>query len=308
MRNDSWFGYVCGLDDGDDWQDEAVWPKANPLLDVTVTRRYLREQVQEARDMPAHAALVARLNFCVWTEASAGAMVMERWDACAAAPLIPRGSVVYAGLDLSSTSDMASLVLLYEDEAGVLHVEPRFWCPAAAVEARTRRDHLPYALWAEQGYLTATDGDVIDYDAILADLTDLAARYQLAEVGFLRLNATQFVTAAGALSTMVPISQTYTGMSRRDQGLAGAHRGLDGRCTASPPWRPSDPALDGGQPRGRYQPDRRPEALARAEHGPDHRPERRRARPRPPRRAARARAAGARHPGLLAVADCRECD
>lgn len=214
VANDSWFAYVCGLDPGDDWMhDEACWPKANPLLDVTVTRRYLREQVQEARDMPAKAALVARLNFCVWTEASAGAMTMERWDACAALPLIPLGATVYAGLDLSSTSDMASLVLEHEDDAGVLHVMPFFWCPAAAVELRSRRDHLPYDVWAAEGALTATDGDVIDYDAILAALTELAEVYRIAEVGFLRLNATQFVTAASSLSVLVPISQSYSGMS-----------------------------------------------------------------------------------------------
>jgi phage terminase large subunit-like protein len=213
VRNDSWFAFVCGLDDGDDWTDEKVWPKANPLLDVSVTRRYLREQVQEARDMPAKAALVARLNFCVWTEASAGAMVMDRWDAGKPVPLIPAGALVYAGLDLSSTTDLASLVLVHEDDAGVIHVEPHFWCPAAAIEARSRRDHLPYDVWARDGLLTVTDGDVIDYDAILADMTDLSARYQIAECAYLRLNATQFVTAAGSLTTMVPVAQTYIGLS-----------------------------------------------------------------------------------------------
>ena len=64
LANDAWFAYIAGLDEGDDWlTDKACWQKANPLLDVTISRRYLREQVQEARDMPAHAALVARLNF-----------------------------------------------------------------------------------------------------------------------------------------------------------------------------------------------------------------------------------------------------
>ncbi|MGH2512370.1 MAG: terminase large subunit [Candidatus Limnocylindrales bacterium] len=214
IENASWFAFVAGIDEGDDWlNDETCWAKANPLLGVTVTARYLREQVQEARDMPAHAALVARLNFCVWTEASAGAMAMDRWDAAGPVALIPLGATVYAGLDLSSTTDIASLVLLYEDEAGVVSVEPYFWCPAAAVEVRSRRDHLPYDVWAAMGELTVTEGDVIDYDAILAAFTALSERYQIAECAYLRMNATQFVTAASGLTTMVPVGQTYQGLS-----------------------------------------------------------------------------------------------
>jgi len=212
VRNDSWFGFIAALDDGDDWlNDERVWPKANPLLDTTVTRRYLREQVQEARDMPAKAALVARLNFCVWTEASSAAMEMDRWDAGEPVPAIPAGATVYGGIDVSSTTDMTSLVLLREQD-GVVDAVARFWCPQATIELRSRRDHLPYDVWAREGWLTATDGDVTDYDAILADLQTLSERYRIAECAFVRLNATQFVTAAGSLTTMVPVSQTFTGL------------------------------------------------------------------------------------------------
>ncbi len=102
ITNDAWFGYVCGLDAGDDWTDEAVWPKANPNLGVSISSRYLREQVAEATGMPARSSVVQRLNFCVWTSASAGAIELERWDACAEPPVIPPGATVYGGLDLSA--------------------------------------------------------------------------------------------------------------------------------------------------------------------------------------------------------------
>ena len=47
LEDDSFFAFVAGLDKGDDWRDEAVWEKANPLLDVSITRKYLREQVRQ---------------------------------------------------------------------------------------------------------------------------------------------------------------------------------------------------------------------------------------------------------------------
>ena len=72
LEDDSFFAFVAGLDKGDDWRDEAVWEKANPLLDVSITRKYLREQVRQAVGMPAKQAIVRRLNFCEWTERQAG--------------------------------------------------------------------------------------------------------------------------------------------------------------------------------------------------------------------------------------------
>ena len=29
--NDEWFAFVAGLDVGDDWQDERVWPQGEPV-------------------------------------------------------------------------------------------------------------------------------------------------------------------------------------------------------------------------------------------------------------------------------------
>jgi phage terminase large subunit-like protein len=122
ITNDAWFAFVCGLDPGDDWTDEAVWPKANPNLGVSIFLRYLREQVAEALGMPARQGVVQRLNFCVWTSASAGAIDLARWDACADPVAIPDGATVYGGLDLSSTTDLAALALDHQDADGDVHL------------------------------------------------------------------------------------------------------------------------------------------------------------------------------------------
>jgi phage terminase large subunit-like protein len=216
IENDAWSGYVSALDQGDDWTDERVWLKANPLLDVAITRKYLREQVQEALDMPPKAALVQRLNFCVWSEASVGAIEMARWDAeaCVQPAKIPAGAECYAGLDLSTTTDLSAYVLLHEDEDGYLNVLPFFWCPAEGVALRSRRDHVPYALWVEQGYVTATEGNVVDYDVIRETIRELAATYAVREHGYDRWNATQLVTQLlGDGANMVPVGQGYASLS-----------------------------------------------------------------------------------------------
>ncbi len=214
VANDSWFAYVAGLDEGDDWADEAVWPKANPLLGVTVTRRYLREQVQEAQDMPAKQSLVRRLNFCEWTEASVGAIEMARWDACAGPPRTEPGDEVWGGLDMSATTDLSALVLLHEGDDGAIDVLARFWCPEEGIALRSRRDRVPYDVWAREGWITPTPGNVVDYDRVREDIRELAGAYDLRELGYDRWNATQLVTQLQSDGArMVPVGQGYASLS-----------------------------------------------------------------------------------------------
>lgn len=164
--------------------------------------------------MPPKAALVQRLNFCVWTEASVGAIEMARWDACGEVPEVPVGAECYAGLDLSTTTDLSAYVVLHEDEDGYLNVLPFFWCPAEGVALRSRRDHVPYALWVQQGYISATEGNVVDYDVIREAIRDLAKRYGVREHGYDRWNATQLVTQLmGDGAPMVPVGQGYASLS-----------------------------------------------------------------------------------------------
>ena len=68
--DDTSFSFVCSLDDGDDpLNDPSCWPKANPLLGVTITNEYLSEIVAQAKSIPGQLNGILRLHFCVWTDA-----------------------------------------------------------------------------------------------------------------------------------------------------------------------------------------------------------------------------------------------
>jgi phage terminase large subunit-like protein len=173
LENDAWFAYVCALDEGDDpLADEACWIKANPNLDVSIPRRYLREQVDEAVGMPTKANLVLRLNFCVWTRAETRAIRMAEWEACAPMPSAAEleASPCYAGLDLGQTDDFSAFVRIWLLDDGRVAVQPRFWIPASALPRYPTR---PYDVWQKAGALEVTPGDVTDFDvieaAVLAD-------------------------------------------------------------------------------------------------------------------------------------------
>jgi phage terminase large subunit-like protein len=214
IENDAWFAMLFELDEGDEWTDERVWPKANPNLGVSVPHRYLREQVAEALGMPAQQSIVRRLNFCAWTEASRGAIEIARWDVGGEPVAIPRGAPVYAGLDLASTTDLTALAVAYLAPDGIVELAASFWCPAEGIALRSQRDHVPYEDWARDGWLVATPGNVTDYADVRRRVRELAETYELRELAYDRWNATQLISELmedGA--TCVPIGQGFASLS-----------------------------------------------------------------------------------------------
>ena len=95
---------------------------------------------------------------------------MDKWDKCNfkvdAEDL--EGRVCYGGLDLSSTTDITSFVLVFPpmDEDDKYDILPYFWIPEDTLELRVRRDHVPYDVWERQGFLETTEGNVVHYGYI----------------------------------------------------------------------------------------------------------------------------------------------
>jgi phage terminase large subunit-like protein len=197
VENDSWFGYVAALDEGDDWLDDPTcWVKANPNLGVSITEKYLQEQVAEARDIPSKRNIVARLLFCVWTEQSSVWVPIEHWDK-GAVPLNLeqlRGRECFGGLDLASTADIAAHVLVFPPTGGERWaVLPRFWCPQDGIRLRSRRDGVPYDRWAQEGHIVATDGNQIDYAFLRDSIQRDAELYRFKGIAFDRWNSSHLV-------------------------------------------------------------------------------------------------------------------
>jgi phage terminase large subunit-like protein len=188
IADDEWFAYVCALDEGEDpLIDERCWPKANPTLGVTIQLEYLRKQVREALGMPAKASLVRRLNFCQWVDAANPAIDGDMWRSCEAD--FDEGELAglecVGALDLSGTRDLTALAQVWEpDHRGVIHAIVEFWTPADTLRERSARDRVPYDLWAEQGYVTATPGRSVDYAFVAQRIGDLQVERGLRRLAY----------------------------------------------------------------------------------------------------------------------------
>ena len=220
IQDDTFFGVIYGIDEEDDWQDERVWVKANPNLHVSKKADDLRRKAMRAREMPAALNAFLRLELDVWTQSETKWMNMEHWRQCGqavdAAGL--RGRVCYAGLDLSSTTDITALLLVFPPEVDddLVQVLCRFWIPEESMHERVHRDRVPYDVWVRQGYITATPGNVVDYAYVLAQIDEDMQAYGLDEIAFDRWGATKIqtdLTELGGPDFMVQFGQGFASMS-----------------------------------------------------------------------------------------------
>ena len=216
IKNDSWFGYITGLDvcpkceaegktipqdgcsDCDSWQDETKWLKANPCLGVSIPLKYIREQVAEATEMPSKENIVKRLNFNIWTESITKWIPADKWNACAFSfdEIALRGRACYGGLDLSSTSDLTAWVLVFPpiEDGGKYEVLCRFFLPEDNMAVRVKKDKVPYDVWARQKYITLTPGNIIDYAFVIDQIKQDMEKYEIAELAFDRWGSQKITT------------------------------------------------------------------------------------------------------------------
>ncbi|HEL1551671.1 TPA: terminase large subunit, partial [Streptococcus suis] len=217
-KDTSFYPVVYGLSDEDDWNDEENWRRANPSLGHTIGIDRVREAYQQALDNPAEENVFKQLRLNMWTSSSV-AWIPEHVYAKGNDPIqyeSLKGRSCYAGLDLSSTSDITAFVLVFpprfEEENYI--VLPFFWLPEDTLELRCRRDHVMYDVWERQGYIKTTEGNVVHYGFIEKIIEDLSEIYHIKEIAYDRWNATQMVqNLEGMGLTMVPFGQGYKDMS-----------------------------------------------------------------------------------------------
>ena len=143
---------------------------------------------------------------------------MDKWDECGGnvSEYELEGRACYGGLDLSSTSDLTTLVLVFPplDESDPYIILPFFWLPDETLALRVRRDHVMYDVWEKQGFLKTTEGNVVHYGFIEKFIVELGERFNIREIGYDRWNASMMVQALEEDGfTMVPFGQGFRDMS-----------------------------------------------------------------------------------------------
>ena len=214
----SWYPVIYGYD-GDDIYNEANWADANPSLGVTFSLDSVRESAEKAKIKPADERLFRwlRLNQWITTKLTTW-QPLELFDATVGdwTRADQLGKDCYLGLDLSSTTDLTALPVIFPPQGDQLdwRVYWHCWIPAENMEERIRKDHIPYNQWAAQKWITPTEGDVVDYTKIEEAILEIKKFHNVIELASDRAMAImllQRLEQAGI--TCVDVPQTFASLT-----------------------------------------------------------------------------------------------
>lgn len=230
-QDDDVFGYIYTIDEGDDPFAEKNWIKANPSLGSAKTIDYMRGMARKAKALPSALANFKTKDLNVWCNDAEGWLDLAVWDKGAKkfCKELLAGRECYGGLDLASTRDLTAFTLVFPpgEAGGDWYVMVWVWCPEVKIEEQAD-DAAPYARWRAEGWISATPGNVTDYQPVREAIVSACATYDVREIGFDRWNAQQLsneLLDAGV--PLVEVPQNTGGMypgSRKLEELIYAKR------------------------------------------------------------------------------------
>lgn len=193
--DDSMFIAIYSLDDKDDWTDKDNWVKCTPNLNVTVTSKYIKEQVQSAINNPSEEVGVKTKTLNLWCDV-ADVWLPESYIVRASKDIHLedfRDCECYIGVDLSATSDLTAVSYLIEKD-NIYYFKTDYYLPESALVDKPDRE--TYKLWKQQGLITITTGNVTDYDYITNDIVAASNILNIQKIGYDKWNATQWAIHA----------------------------------------------------------------------------------------------------------------
>jgi phage terminase large subunit-like protein len=190
VADDAVFAYIATPDNDDDWTSPVAWRKANPNLGISLKESDLEEVIKRAERRPSEQNKIKRLRLNIRTAALDAWLRLDQWDKGGVAFDLKElaGSPAFGGLDVASTSDLASFVLAFpiglERGEPVYRLRCWFWCPADAdgyAAEKLRRRIQP---WADAGLVEMTVGNAIDIGRIEATILDASKEYAIQAIAY----------------------------------------------------------------------------------------------------------------------------
>ena len=185
------------IDDIDRWNDINELKKANPNLGVSVSPKYLIDELAIAENSLSKKSEFLTKYACVKQNSSLAWLDIQTIKAMCGKELKFEDfahSYCVAGIDLSMSTDLTAAVIVTEKE-GELYCFAHFWLPSEKIEEAISRDGLPYQQYIARGFLSLSGENYIDYNDCYKWLVDIVERYEILPlvVGYDRYSANYLI-------------------------------------------------------------------------------------------------------------------
>ena len=172
------------LDDPAEMDNPDMWIKANPNIDVSVSRRTLGQAVEKSKTSPREKNNNLCKHFNIFSQHEAQWMDVGLWDACAGT--ITKDGPAYIGFDLAENRDLAAACVVWDNGGGRFSVDWKFWTPREALDRYDDDDRrmLEQAASPEGGeVLVLLNGPIVDTEIIREWTTDVYKTYNVQSIG-----------------------------------------------------------------------------------------------------------------------------
>ena len=208
--NPHWFGLLYGLDPADDWRDEKIWAKANPMHGISIYQDAIKERCAQAQLKPAslNEFLCKTLN--VYVSANSAWIDRKYWDDSIGEDK-PEPEAVFIGFDLAATRDLNAVCTLKRYSENDYYANFKFFLPEDALELVPSHYRSIFDQAIQSKILHITEGNVMDDREISEYIKNESTLYNVKEVGYDAYNAASLVARLHDFG--IPVKKVGQGMA-----------------------------------------------------------------------------------------------
>lgn len=173
--------FLYMIDDIEQWDSIVELEKANPNIGVSIKREYLLEEIRIAKGSLSKRAEFITKYCNIKQNSSQAWLTYEHVDkACKKDFTLNDFRECYAvgGIDLSQTTDLTCACVIIE-RGGEEYVFAQFFMPKNRLQDLIELDKVPYDIFVNQGYITLSGENYVNYKDVKAWFDMLRMEYKI---------------------------------------------------------------------------------------------------------------------------------
>lgn len=224
IEDDNYLALCWEQDSVSEVNDESLWIKSNPLLEVDSVAERMRDDIRKLYKegkVKGNVSNVLTKHFNLWVQASKESYFSKNeWEKTKTnKPINIKGRKAYFGVDVSRSGDLTSISWVIPiEESKKFYVDSfSFVATKGGIEQKEKDEKIPYRQYERDGYcqISTLPSGLIDYDAMCDWLIDFVNdnELQVESVAYDRAYANVVVQRLDGVFDLIDVRQVSNVLS-----------------------------------------------------------------------------------------------